>query len=137
MRLKIIIIALLLIAFTTIGIVYFRTTDDPTGAPTEPAAASTAPGKSITEDQIVRAYVELATLAESTPIGTPEYEKEKTRVLGQIGLEPGQIEKTLAEYNEHPEKWRPIWDRIQDELNKRNPLPPDTTVMNQSSRKPL
>lgn len=130
MRLKIVIIALLLAAFATLGVVYFKSSNDTLGTTTPPAAASDP--KAITQDQLVRAYVELATLAETTPIGTPEYEKEKTRVLGQIGLEPGQIEKTLAEYNEHPEKWRPIWDRIQDELAKRNALPPDS-----APKKPL
>jgi hypothetical protein len=135
MRLKIIIVVLMVAAFTTLGIVYFKSSDDTLGTTTAPAAASDP--KAVTEDQIVRAYVELATLAETTPIGTPEYDIEKTRVLGQIGLEPGQIEKTLAEYNERPEKWRPIWDRIQSELAKRNALPEDTSTRAQGEKKPL
>jgi hypothetical protein len=135
MRLKIIIIALLVAVFAALGISYFKSSDDTLGT-TTPATATSDP-KAVTQDQLVRAYVELATLAETTPIGTPEYEKEKTRVLGQIGLEPGQIEKALAEYNENPEKWRPIWDRIQVELAKRNALPPDSTPQNQGAKKPL
>jgi hypothetical protein len=135
MRLKITIIALMVAAFVGLGIVYFQSTDETLGTAPSPAAASDS--KAVTEDQIVRAYVELATLAETTPIGTPEYDQEKTRVLGQIGLEPGQIEKTLAEYNERPEKWRPIWDRIQSELAKRNALPEDTSTKAQDAKKPL
>ena len=135
MRLKITIIALMVAAFVALGIVYFQSTDETLGTAPLPATASDS--KAVTEDQIVRAYVELATLAETTPIGTPEYDQEKTRVLGQIGLEPGQIEKTLAEYNERPEKWRPIWDRIQSELAKRNALPEDTSTKTQGEKKPL
>ena len=135
MRLKIIIIALLAAAFVTLGVIYLKSASN-TPEPANPTAAASEP-KGITQDQLVRAYVELATLAETTPIGTPEYDKAKTRVLGQIGLEPGQIEKTLAEYNEHPEKWRPIWDRIQEELTKRNALPVDTTPKTQGAKKPL
>src|SRR3989304_1287782 len=92
MRLKITIIALMAAAFVALGIVYFQSSDETLG--TAPATATASDSKAVTEDQIVRAYVELATLAETTPIGTPEYDKEKTRVLGLIGLEPGQIEKT-------------------------------------------
>jgi hypothetical protein len=136
MRLKIIIIALLAAAFVTLGVFYLRSASN-TPEPVSPAAAAVSDPKGITQDQLVRAYVELATLAETTPIGTPEYDKAKTRVLAQIGLEPGQIEKTLAEYNEHPEKWRPIWDRIQEELTKRNALPVDTTPKSEGAKKPL
>jgi hypothetical protein len=125
MRPKLIIIALLVAAFAVLAVVYLRSSDDTLVTAGSPAA--TPDPKAVTQDQLVRAYVELATLAETTPIGTAEYEKEKTRVLGQIGLEPGQIEKTLAEYNDHPDKWRPIWDRIQAELAKRNALLPDST----------
>lgn len=136
MRLKIIIIALLAAAFVALVLFVYPKFSHDTPEPANPVAAVSDP-KGITQDQLVRAYVELATLAETTPIGTPEYDKAKTRVLGQIGLEPGQIEKTLAEYNEHPEKWRPIWDRIQEELTKRNALPVDTTPATQGAKKPL
>jgi hypothetical protein len=135
MRLKITIIAIMAAAFVALGIVYFQSSDETLG--NAPPAATASASKAVTEDQIVRAYVELATLAETTPIGTPEYDLEKTRVLGQIGLEPGQIEKTLAEYNERPEKWRPIWDRIQSELAKRNALPEDTSATVQDAKRPL
>lgn len=119
MRLKIIILVLLMAVFG--GLVYkfiTRPADEASSGTASPAA--TTDPKKISDDQLVSAYVALATLAESTPIGTPEYEREKTRVLGAIGIEPGQLEKTLAEYNEHPEQWRPIWDRIQEELAKRS-----------------
>ena len=73
----------------------------------------------IDEDVFVKAYVELATLAETMPIGTPEYDREKVRVLGSMGVTPEKVEKQLASYNNRPDQWRPIWEKIQAELAKR------------------
>jgi hypothetical protein len=74
----------------------------------------------IPDDVFVRAYVELAVLAESTPIGTPEYEREKKRVLEGVGVTPAAVEKQLASYNDRPDLWHPIWEKIQTELQKRS-----------------
>lgn len=73
----------------------------------------------IDPDTFVKAYVELATLAETMPIGTPEYDQEKTRVLSTLGVTPEKVEKQLASYNNRPDQWRPIWEKIQAELTKR------------------
>lgn len=67
-------------------------------------------------DEFVAAYVELAKLAETTPIGTPEYQKARERVLGHIGVTPAQVEETLTYYNSRPDLWRPIWEKIQTQL---------------------
>jgi hypothetical protein len=106
MRFKLAIIVVLVLVFVVVGFQYFS------GQTTETLA--------IDQDQFVQAYVELATLAESMPIGTPEYDREKERVLGEIGLKPQQVEDALAMYNQRPELWRPVWERIQEELEKRN-----------------
>jgi hypothetical protein len=105
MRIKLAILVLLVLVFGVIGFKYYS------GKTTETMA--------INQDQFVQAYVELATLAESMPIGTPEYDREKERVLGKIGLRPAQVEEALAMYNQRPELWRPVWERIQAELEKR------------------
>ncbi len=105
MRIKVIVVVLLILVFGVVGIVYFS--DD------------SGEAFAIDQDQFVNAYVELATLAEQMPIGTDEYELAKARVLQRIGLEPGQVEQALARYNERPDLWRPIWERIQDELKER------------------
>ena len=107
MRIKLAILVLLVLVFGVIGFKYYS------GKTTETMA--------INQDQFVQAYVELATLAESMPIGTPEYDREKERVLGKIGLRPAQVEEALAMYNQRPELWRPVWERIQAELEKREP----------------
>lgn len=73
----------------------------------------------IDEDTFVNAYVELAVLAETMPIGTPEYEAEKRRVLEKVGVSPEAVEKQLASYNERPDLWHPIWEKIQAELARR------------------
>lgn len=106
MRFKLAIIVILVLVFGAIGFKYYS------GKTTEALA--------IDQDQFVMAYVELATLAESMPIGTPEYDREKARVLGEIGLKPKQVEDALAMYNERPELWRPVWELIQEELERRN-----------------
>jgi hypothetical protein len=54
------------------------------------------------------------------PIGTPEYEREKERVLGRLGLEPSQVEAALAKFNDRPDLWHPVWEKIQIELEKRS-----------------
>jgi len=117
MRFKLAIIVVLVLVFGVIGFKYYS------GQTTETMA--------IDQDQFVQAYVELATLAEQMPIGTPEYDREKARVLGKIGLKPEQVEEALAMYNERPELWRPVWEKIQAELEKREPTTgmqtPDTT----------
>jgi hypothetical protein len=105
MRVKLAILVLLVLVFGVIGFQYYS------GKSTETFA--------IDQEQFVKAYVELATLAESMPIGTPEYDREKERVLGEIGLQPAQVEEALAMYNQRPELWRPVWERIQQELEKR------------------
>lgn len=73
----------------------------------------------IDEETFVEAYVQLAVLAETMPIGTPEYEAEKKRVLEKVGVSPEAVEKQLASYNERPDLWHPIWEKIQAELAKR------------------
>lgn len=73
----------------------------------------------IDEDTFVKAYVELATLAETMAIGTPEYEREKARVLEGLGVTSEAVEKQLASYNNRPDLWHPIWEKIQTELQKR------------------
>lgn len=73
----------------------------------------------IDEDTFVQAYVELATLAETMAIGTPEYEREKKRVLEGLGVTPEAVETQLASYNNRPDLWHPIWEKIQAELQKR------------------
>jgi len=73
----------------------------------------------IDDETFVKAYVELATLAESMAIGTPEYEQEKKRVLEGVGVTPEAVEKQLASYNDRPDLWHPLWGKIQAELQKR------------------
>lgn len=73
----------------------------------------------IDDETFVKAYVELAVLAESMAIGTPEYEREKKRVLESVGVTPAAVEKQLASYNERPDLWHPLWEKIQAELQKR------------------
>lgn len=74
----------------------------------------------IDDDTFVKAYVELAVLAETMAIGTPEYEAEKKRVLEKVGVTPEAVEKQLASYNERPDLWHPLWEKIQSELQKRS-----------------
>lgn len=74
----------------------------------------------IDDETFVRAYVELATLAERMAIGTPEYEAEKKRVLEGVGVTPEAVEKQLASYNNRPDLWHPLWEKIQAELQKRS-----------------
>ena len=107
MSTKIIIVVLLVAVFVA---AYFLLFQDSSSQP-----------QVLEQDRFVNAYVELATLAEQMPIGTPEYEREKERVLRAIGVEPGQVEKALAMYNDRPELWQPVWERIQAELEKRQP----------------
>ncbi len=73
----------------------------------------------IDDETFVKAYVELAVLAEKMPIGTLEYEQEKKRVLEGVGVTPEAVEKQLASYNERPDLWHPLWEKIQAELQKR------------------
>lgn len=79
-------------------------------------ATGAAGSEPLDADDFVAAYVELAKLAESTPIGTPEYQKARERVLGHIGVTPAQVEETLTYYNSRPDLWRPIWEQIQTQL---------------------
>lgn len=74
----------------------------------------------IDDETFVKAYVELAVLAETMAIGTPEYEAEKKRVLEKVGVTPEAVEKQLASYNERPDLWHPLWEKIQSELQKRS-----------------
>ena len=117
MRVKLAILVVLVIAVVVLGIKFY------------PGKTTEAPA--INQDQFVQAYVELATLAEQMPIGTPEYDQAKARVLEKIGLKPEQVEEALAMYNDRPELWRPVWEKIQAELEKREPTTgmqtPDTT----------
>lgn len=74
----------------------------------------------IDDETFVKAYVELAVLAETMAIGTAEYEIEKKRVLEKVGVTPEAVEKQLASYNERPDLWHPLWEKIQAELQKRS-----------------
>lgn len=123
MRLRLTILIVLVLFFAAMIVVYVvRGMGD--GTPTtsdEPLAT----------DKFVIAYVELAKLAETMPIGTDEYNKERERILLEIGVTPAQVEETLAYYNERPDLWRPIWEEIQTRLAEQledvsQPQPPDT-----------
>jgi len=105
MSTKIIIVIALIVAFVA---AYFLLFQDSSSQP-----------QILEQDKFVDAYVELATLAEKMPIGTPEYTREKERVLHSIGVEPEQVEKALAMYNDHPDMWQPVWERIQKRLEER------------------
>lgn len=114
MRAKLIIVGVVVAAFGVAYLLFFK------GGSTQALVME--------QDTFVKAYVELASLAERMPIGTPEYDREKARILHEMGVEPEQVEKALEVYNEHPELWRPVWDRIQEELEKRQELPEPTTI---------
>jgi hypothetical protein len=94
--------------------------------------AMSAGDEPLETSEFVAAYVQLAMLAETMPIGTPEYDQERIRVLSEIGIKPEQVERTLAYYNERPDLWRPIWEQIQADLvgrlddSKTAPMPADT-----------
>ena len=118
---KIIIVVVLVGLFVAGYVLFFQ---EGTGGP-----------QTLAQDKFINAYVELASLAERMPIGTPEYDKEKERVLASIGVTPEQVEKALATYNDNPELWQPVWERIQEKLEAReqeiepaaaSPSPPDT-----------
>jgi hypothetical protein len=119
MKIKIAIVAVLLLAFA--AFIYLWQTGklgivNPENKKVE--------GQAIDDSTFVKAYVELATLAESMPIGTPEYEREKKRVLEGLGVTPEAVEKQLASYNDRPELWHPLWEKIQAELQKRSAQTP-------------
>ena len=114
MKIKIAIVVVLIAAF--VALVYAFRTDklgivNPENRRVE--------GQPIDDSTFVKAYVELATLAEAMPIGTPEYEREKKRVLEGLGVTPEAVEKQLASYNDRPDLWHPLWEKIQAELQKR------------------
>jgi len=114
MKLRIVIIAVLVLLFVGVGAMYL------TGNLGIVNPVKLQVEKAIDEDTFVRAYVELAVLAETTPIGTPEYEQAKARILGDMGLTPEKVEKQLASYNDRPDLWRPLWEKVQAELARRS-----------------
>lgn len=133
MRVKVVILVLILVLFgAALGAAFgiFGTS----GILKHLVLAGSSQSLAIDQDLFVRAYVELALLAESMPIGTPEYDREKERVLGRLGLEPGQVEAALARFGDRPDLWRPVWEKIQIEIEKResglSPVAPqaDTTI---------
>jgi len=105
MRIKFVILGIVIVAFGVFAFKFY--------------SGKTSESLAINQDQFVKAYVELAILAETMPIGTPEYEREKERVLGRMGLEPSQVEAALAKFNDRPDLWHPVWEKIQAELEKR------------------
>ena len=113
MKLRIAIITIVVLAFAVVVTLYFKGS---LGIVNPVRPTIEAP---IDDDAFVKAYVELATLAETMPIGTPEYEQAKARVLIGMGLSPEKVEKQLASYNTRPDSWRPIWVKIQAELARR------------------
>jgi hypothetical protein len=120
MRIKIMILVLLVVGFAVVGFISF--------------SGTTPESSVINQDQFVEAYVSLATLAEKMAIGTPEYEREKARILKDIGIEPSDVEEALAYYNERPEQWRPIWEKIQDKLGE--PVPAQESGTSEAEAKP-
>jgi len=113
MKIKVAIVTVLVLA--AIGIVWMYQTGklgivDPDNRKVE---------QPIDDETFVKAYVELAVLAETMAIGTPEYEREKKRVLEAVGVTTEAVEKQLASYNDRPDLWHPLWEKIQSELQKR------------------
>ncbi len=78
----------------------------------------------LSEEKFVEVYVQLSIASEMYDTSSTELEEERKKILEKFGVTQQEIEHFIKEYNQNPEKWAKVWEKIVHRLEgeeKANP----------------
>ncbi len=69
-------------------------------------------------------YVQLSIASEMYDTNPDKLEQERKRILKKHGVTQEEIDHFIKEYNQNPEKWAKVWERIVRRLEEEKANPP-------------
>jgi uncharacterized membrane-anchored protein YhcB (DUF1043 family) len=66
----------------------------------------------LSEDKFVEVYVQLSIASEMYDTSSTKLEEERKKILKQYNVTQEEIDHFIKEYNQNPEKWAKVWEKI-------------------------
>ncbi|MCJ7577178.1 MAG: DUF4296 domain-containing protein [candidate division Zixibacteria bacterium] len=66
----------------------------------------------LSEDKFVEVYVQLSIASEMYDTSSTKSEEERKKILKQYNVTQEEIDHFIKEYNQNPEKWAKVWEKI-------------------------
>jgi len=63
-------------------------------------------------EKFVEVYVQLSVASEMYDTDPAKLEQERKKILKKHGVTQEEIDHFIKEYNQNPEKWAKVWERI-------------------------
>jgi len=72
----------------------------------------------------VEVYVQLSVASEMYDADPAKLEQEREKILEEFGVTQEEIDHFVKEYNQNPEKWAKVWEKIVRRLEEEKANPP-------------
>ena len=69
-------------------------------------------------------YVQLSVASEMYDADPAKLEQEREKILEEFGVTQEEIDHFVKEYNQNPEKWAKVWEKIVRRLEEEKANPP-------------
>jgi hypothetical protein len=73
----------------------------------------------LSEEKFVEVYVQLSMALETFDADSGDLEQERKKVLDRYGVTQEEIDEFVMDYNQNPEKWAKVWERIVQKLEEK------------------
>ncbi len=73
----------------------------------------------LSEEKFVEVYVGLSIALETYDADSGGLEQERKRILERYGVTQKDIDEFVKNYNQNPEKWAKVWERIVQTLEEK------------------
>ncbi|KPJ62816.1 MAG: hypothetical protein AMJ89_04570 [candidate division Zixibacteria bacterium SM23_73] len=75
-------------------------------------------------EEFVEVYVQLSVASEMYDADPAKLEQEREKILEEFGVTQEEIDHFVKEYNQNPEKWAKVWEKIVRRLEEEKANPP-------------
>ena len=75
-------------------------------------------------EEFVEVYVQLSVASEMYDADPAKLEQEREKILEKYGITQEEIDHFVREYNQNPEKWAKVWEKIVRRLEEEKANPP-------------
>jgi len=75
-------------------------------------------------EKFAEVYVQLSVASEMYDTDPAKLEQERKKILKKRGVTQKEIDHFIEEYNQNPEKWAKVWERIVRRLEEEKANPP-------------
>jgi hypothetical protein len=66
----------------------------------------------LSEDKFVEVYVQLSIASEMYDTNPAKLEEERKKIFEKYGVAQEKLDQFIREYNQNPEKWAQVWEKI-------------------------